>query len=121
MAKVLIVEDAPFIVESFQEVINDQGWQVSGVARTGTEAIELYKRSKPDVVIMDILLPGLDGLSAIKQIRAMDPNAKILVVSALAKKDLDRDCIKAGAKGFIKKPVDSKTLVNSLKSIIEGK
>jgi len=121
MAKILIVEDAPFIVESFQEIIIDQGWQVAGVATTGLEAIEQFKKLRPDVVIMDILLPGLDGLSAIKKIRELDHMAKILVVSALAKKDLDKECLNAGAKAFIKKPFDTKTLVGAIKKILEGK
>ena len=121
MVKILIVEDAPFIVESFREIITDMGWQVSGVAKTGLEAIELFKKDKPDIVIMDILLPGMDGLTAIKKIREMDPTAKIMVVSALAKKDLDKDCLKAGAKAFIKKPFDTKTFTTTLKAILEGK
>jgi len=121
LARILIVEDAPFIVESFTEIIHDQNWEVAGVAKTGLEAIDLYKKQKPDVVIMDILLPGMDGLTAIKKIREIDPKAKILVVSALAKRDLDKECLKAGAKAFIKKPFDTKTFVTSLKAIIEGK
>jgi len=121
MPKIMIVEDAPFIVESFKEIITDQGWEVSCVATTGLEAIDLYKKNKPDAVLMDILLPGLDGLSAIKKIIEMDPKAKILVVSALAKKDLDKDCLKAGAKGFIKKPFDTKTFVTNLKAILGAK
>jgi two-component system chemotaxis response regulator CheY len=120
MARILIVEDAPFIVESFKEIINDQGWQVSGVAKTGFEAIDSYRKNKPDIVIMDILLPGLDGLAAIKKIREIDSKAKILVVSALAKKGLDKECIKAGAKAFIKKPFDTKTFVTTLKALIEA-
>jgi two-component system chemotaxis response regulator CheY len=118
MPSVMIVEDAPFIVESFKEIIADQGWELSCVATTGFEAIERYTKYKPDIVLMDILLPGLDGLSAIKKIIEANPKAKILVVSALAKKDLDKDCIKAGAKGFIKKPFDTKTFVTNIKAIL---
>lgn len=121
MARILIVEDAPFIVESFKEIMSDQGWEVAGVAKTGLEAIDLYKKTRPDVTLMDILLPGLDGLSAIRKIRELDPAATILVVSALAKKDLDKDCIKAGAAGFIKKPFETKVLVNTIKKLIEAK
>lgn len=120
MVRILIVEDAPFIVESFEEIIEDEGWESTGVAETGYEAIDLYKRDSPDLVIMDILMPELDGVSAIKEIREIDPDARIVVVSALAKEGLDKECLEAGALAFVRKPFGVRDLVMTIKDVLEG-
>lgn len=119
MVKVLIVEDAPFIVESFEEIIEDQGWESVGVAKNGIEAVDQFKSSGPDVILMDILMPEMDGVSAIKEIMSIDRDAKIIVITALAKRNLDKECLDAGAKVFIKKPFDIDELVRTIKSIVE--
>jgi len=118
--RVLIVDDAPFMVESFQDIFEDEGWEVVGTASNGREAIRLFTQMKPDIVIMDILMPEMDGLSAIKEIIRNDKKAKIIVVSALAKKDLDTDCLEAGAKVFIKKPFDIDLLIQQMKRTHEA-
>jgi len=120
MVKILIVEDAPFIAESLQEIVEDQDWTVSGIAKTGKEAIELFKKDGPDIVFMDILMPEMDGISAIKNIMSIQKDAKIIVISALAKKGLDEDSIKAGAKAFVKKPFRIEDLVSTVKKVLEG-
>jgi two-component system chemotaxis response regulator CheY len=117
--KILIVDDAPFIVESFTEIFQDQGWNVVGSAVNGKEAIEKFKITKPDIVIMDILMPELDGLTAIRKIIELDKDAKIVVVSALAKRDLDKESIEAGAKFFVKKPFDIDDLIEKIRKVYE--
>jgi two-component system chemotaxis response regulator CheY len=120
MVKILIVEDAPFIAESLQEIVEDQGWEVSGIARTGKEAIQIFERDRPDLVFMDILMPEMDGVSAIKRIVALDKKVKIIVISALAKKGLDKETLDAGAKAFVKKPFKIDALVKIIKRVLEG-
>ena len=120
MVSILIVEDAPFIAESLQEIVEDQGWTVSGIAKTGKEAVELFTKDGPDLVFMDILMPEMDGISAIRNIISIHKDAKIIVISALAKKDLDKDSINAGAKAFIKKPFKIDDLVSTVKKVLEG-
>ena len=97
MAKVLIVEDAPFIREMIRDILESHDHEIAGEAANGLEAIEKYKALKPDVVLMDILMPGMDGLSAIMKIMEQDPKARIIVVSALVKEALRKEAMRAGA------------------------
>jgi two-component system chemotaxis response regulator CheY len=121
MVSIMIVEDAPFIAESLQEIVEDQGWTVSGIAKNGKEAVDLFTKDSPDLVFMDILMPEMDGISAIRNIISIKKDAKIIVISALAKRDLDKDCLEAGAKAFVKKPFKIDELILTVKKVLEGK
>ena len=116
MAKVLIVEDAPFIREMIRDILESHDHEIVGEAANGLEAIEKYKALKPDVVLMDILMPGMDGLSAIMKIMEQDPKAKIIVVSALVKEALRKEAMRAGAVDFVAKPFQVERLLEAVKS-----
>ena len=116
MAKVLIVEDAPFIREMIRDILESHDHEIVGEAANGLEAIEKYKALKPDVVLMDILMPGMDGLSAIMKIMEQDTKAKIIVVSALVKEALRKEAMRAGAVDFVAKPFQVERLLEAVRS-----
>lgn len=104
MASILVCDDALFMRKVLSNFIKDLGHQVVGQAANGDEAVELYSLLRPDLVTMDITMPGLDGLGAVKQIMQRDPSAKIIMVSAMGQQAMVVDAIRSGAKDFIVKP-----------------
>ncbi len=116
MAKVLIVEDAPFIREMIRDILESHDHDIVGEAANGLEAIEKYKALKPDIVLMDILMPGMDGLSAITKIIEQDSSARIIVVSALVKEALRKEAMRAGAIDFVAKPFQVERLLEAVRA-----
>ncbi|MEO0141476.1 MAG: response regulator [candidate division WOR-3 bacterium] len=102
--RVLIADDAKFMRKLLAKILEEGGYEVSGEAETGSEAIALYKRLKPDVVTMDLVMPDMSGIDAIKEIMASDPKARIVVVSAMGQQSLVSEAMSSGAKDFIVKP-----------------
>jgi two-component system chemotaxis response regulator CheY len=118
MAKrVLIVDDAAFMRMLLKDIITKAGYEVAGEAANGIEAVEKYKELKPDVVTMDITMPEMDGITAIKKIREIDPNAKIIVCSAMGQQAMVIEAIQAGAKDFIVKPFQHSRVVEALQKL----
>ena len=97
-----------------QSVLETHGHQIAGVARNGLEAFEKYKELKPDIVLMDILMPGMDGMQSIKKIMEYDQKAKIVVVTALGRPELMKEAVKAGVVGYITKPFEIKRLLGAI-------
>ncbi len=110
MATILLADDLAFIKMVQKEILSKAGYTVVGDASDGVEVIEKYKKLKPDVVIMDITMPKMDGLNALKAIRQLDPNARVIVCSALGQQQLIIEAIKLGAKDFIVKPFEPERL-----------
>lgn len=105
MAKrILITDDALFMRVTLKNILTQNGYEVVGEAANGVESVELYKSLKPDVVTMDITMPEMDGLQALKEIRAHDPSANVVMCTAMGQKSMVVDAIQAGAKDFIVKP-----------------
>ena len=101
---VLIADDSPTMRRTIAEILIDDGWLVAGEAVDGREAVDLYKRLRPDAVTMDIAMPGTDGIEAMAEIREHDPGAKVVVVSAMNQTSLISKAIRTGAQDFIAKP-----------------
>lgn len=116
MKKVLVVEDAEYMRKMFREVLEEYGFEVF-LAESGEEVLEKFEKSKPDVVIMDVLMPRKDGLTVMRELLEKDKNAKIIVVSALGKPSLENDSIKIGAKAFLKKPFNIDRLLFLIEKI----
>lgn len=114
MSRILIVEDAPYIREVFRYALELNKHVIAGEAVNGVEAIDMYRDLKPDIVLMDLLMPVLDGISAIRKIIEMDPKAKIVVVSAISKSSIRDEAMSAGAIDFVPKPFDIKRLVEAV-------
>lgn len=105
MAKILVVDDAAFMRMRISKILTEAGYEVIQ-AENGLEAIEQFKSGHPDAVLMDITMPEMDGLSALKEIRAIDGNASIAMVTALGQQQVVLEAVKAGAKDFLVKPCE---------------
>lgn len=102
--RVLIVDDALFMRTMLRDIFASANWQIVAEAENGEQAIEEYKIHRPDLVTMDIVMPEMGGIDALKEILSDDPGALIVVCSALGQKKLILDAVNAGAKDFIVKP-----------------
>lgn len=110
----LIVDDALIIREMIKDAARPAGWTIAGEATDGRMAIERYQQFRPDAVTLDLVMPEYDGLYALRGIMAADPEAKIVVVSALDQKSVLREAFKLGAFDFLVKPFDRQLLVKTL-------
>src|ERR1700730_2496326 len=104
MARILVTDDAAFMRMQLKDMITKAGYEVVGEAENGNVAVELYEKLRPDLVTMDITMPEMDGVSAVKEIRKLDPNAKIIMCSAMGQQNMVLEAIQAGAKDFLVKP-----------------
>ena len=102
--RILVCDDSILMRKMVCECLADDGWETVGEACDGNEAIEKYKELRPDVVTMDIVMPGADGIYALEKIMEFDPDAKIVVVSALNQTKYISEAIRKGAQDFIVKP-----------------
>ncbi|MBU5454624.1 MULTISPECIES: response regulator [Eubacteriales] len=118
MTRVLIVDDASFMRMMIKDILQKNGFDVIAEASNGLEAVELYKKERPDVVTMDITMPDMDGIEAVKQIRAFDPNAKIIMCSAMGQQSMVMDAIKSGAKDFIVKPFQADRVLEAIRKVV---
>jgi two-component system, chemotaxis family, chemotaxis protein CheY len=106
MKRLLVVDDALFMRKMICGVATEAGWQVVGEAANGAEAVSLYQQHRPDLVTMDLVMPIMGGLEALRQIRSFDPLAKVVVVTALDQKQSLMESIRDGAIDFIVKPFE---------------
>ena len=118
--KLLITDDALIIREIIKDTAQSAGWEVVGQAANGQEAIERYQELRPDAVTLDLVMPEYDGLHALDGILALDPNAKVLVVSALEQKNVLKDAFRRGATDFIVKPFDKAQLLSTLENMLQS-
>ncbi len=120
MAKnVLIVDDAQFMRTMLGKLIEEEGHEIADEAVNGKEAVAKYKESKPDLVTMDITMPEMDGIEATKAIVAEDPDAKVIVCSAMGQKPMVIEALQAGAKDFIVKPIKPEKVKDALNNILD--
>jgi two-component system, chemotaxis family, chemotaxis protein CheY len=119
MAKrILVVDDAAFMRMMIKEILTKNGYEIAGEAQDGVQAVEKYKELRPDLVTMDITMPEMDGVQALKAIRAFDPNANVIMCSAMGQQAMVIDAIQAGAKDFIVKPFQAERVIEAIKKII---
>lgn len=116
MKKVLIVDDAAFMRLNLKNILKDS-YEVAGEAKNGQEAVELYQELQPDIVTMDITMPVMDGLEAIKAIKNIDPDACIVVCSAMGQQKMIIQAIEAGAKDFIVKPFKENRVIEAVNNL----
>ena len=112
--KVLIVDDAVFMRMKLKDILEKNGYEVVGEAQNGKESYEKYQSTAPDLVTMDITMPEVDGLEALKMIRSSDPSAKVIMCSAMGQQGMVMDAIRAGAMDFIVKPFDTDRVIASI-------
>ena len=112
MKRVLIVDDASFMRMSIKNMLANYDFEIVGEAENGVMAIEKYKELQPDIVTMDITMPEMDGLEALREIKKIDPGASVVMVSALGQEARMKEAIIYGAKGFIVKPFKEEMLIS---------
>ena len=117
-ARVLIVDDLAFIKLIIRDTLEKTGFEVAGEASNGIEAIEQYKRLKPDIVLMDITMPRMDGIQALQEIIKFDSSARVIMCSALGQQKLIIQSIQLGAKDFIVKPFKPERIVGAIKKTL---
>lgn len=117
MAKVLIADDAAFMRMKSANLVKELGHDVVEAA-DGAEAVAMYKQHHPDAVLLDITMPVMDGLEALKEILASDPAAKVAMVTALGQQQVIMEAIKSGAKDFVVKPFDAERIQAALWKLV---
>jgi two-component system chemotaxis response regulator CheY len=118
MAKVMIVDDAAFMRMMLRTMLIEGGHEVVGEAANGLEAVQNFMRIKPDLITMDITMPEMDGVEAVREIRKLDPSAKIIMCSAMGQKAMVVDAITAGAKDFVVKPFQKERVIESVNKVL---
>lgn len=114
MARIMIVDDAAFMRMMLRDILTKGGHEVVGEAENGLKAVDKYKEVSPDLVLMDITMPELDGIGAVKRIKAVDPNAKIIMCSAMGQQVMVLESIQAGARDFIVKPFQADRILEAI-------
>lgn len=118
MAKIMVVDDAAFLRAMLRDILVKAGHEVVYEAENGREAIDKYKAYRPDLVTMDITMPVMEGLEAVKEIRKLDPTANIVMCSAMGQKNLVIEAIQSGAKDFIVKPFQTSRVLEAVSNAI---
>ena len=117
MARILIVDDAEFLRMRISKMLVAEGYEVME-AENGVQAVEKYKTEKPDAVLMDITMPEMDGLTALKQIKAYDAKAKIVMLTALGQESVVLEAIKSGARDFVVKPFERERVMSAITKLL---
>lgn len=118
MARILIVDDAKFMRMTLSNILNKANHEIVGEGENGKEAIKLYKELSPDLVTMDITMPEMSGLEAMKEIKKEFPNAKVIMCSAMGQQKMVVEAIEAGAKDFIVKPFDEGRVLDAINRVL---
>jgi two-component system, chemotaxis family, chemotaxis protein CheY len=114
----LVADDAAIIRAKIKDVAIAAGWTIVGEARNGKEAVEKFVACRPAVVTVDLVMPEYDGIYALREILTVDPNAKVIVVSALSQKGVLKDAFQIGAADFVVKPFDKQALLKTLEQVL---
>ena len=115
---VLVCDDAIFMRTMISDILQQSGFEVVGEAETGVEAVAQYRKLKPDLVTMDIVMPDMGGIDAVREITKFDPNARILMCSAMGQQARVVEAIQAGAKDFVVKPYQPSRVLEAVQRVL---
>lgn len=119
MAKnILICDDAAFMRMMIKDILSKNGYEIAGEAENGVKAVEKYNETKPDLVLMDITMPEMDGIQALKAIRELDSSACVIMCSAMGQQAMVIEAIQSGAKDFIVKPFQAERVLEAVKKVV---
>ncbi|MBC5713278.1 response regulator [Roseburia sp. BX1005] len=119
MAKnILICDDAAFMRMMIKDILTKNGYNIAGEAENGVKAVEKYSETKPDLVLMDITMPEMDGIQALKKIKEADANACVIMCSAMGQQAMVIEAIQSGAKDFIVKPFQAERVLEAVKKVV---
>ena len=116
--RLLIVDDAMIMRKRIKDIAEEVGWEVVGEAKNGEEALELYAKESPDLVTLDIVMPKMDGVAALRALMATDPQARVVMVTAVNQKAKLTECIQVGALDFLVKPFEKDHLQRLFKKYL---
>ena len=119
MAKnILICDDAAFMRMMIKDILTKNCYNIAGEAENGAKAVEKYNELKPDLVLMDITMPEMDGIQALKKIKETDPNASVIMCSAMGQQAMVIESIQSGAKDFIVKPFQADRVLEAVQKVV---
>ena len=119
MAKnILICDDAAFMRMMIKDILTKNGYEIAAEAENGAIAVEKYSEAKPDLVLMDITMPDMDGIQALKKIKEIDANANVIMCSAMGQQAMVIEAIQSGAKDFIVKPFQAERVLEAVKKVV---
>ncbi|AEV68554.1 response regulator [Acetivibrio clariflavus] len=116
--RILIVDDAAFMRMMIKDILTKNGYEIVGEAENGARAIDKYKELNPDLVIMDITMPEVDGIAAVREIKKINSDSKIIMCSAMGQQAMVIESIQAGARDFIVKPFQAERVVEAVKKVL---
>ena len=117
MPTILVVDDAAFMRMRCKKLLTQSGYEVIE-ACSGSQAVEMYQTDRPDMVLMDITMPDMDGIAALKEIKAIDPDARIAMVTAMGQQSMVMEALKSGARDFVIKPFDQDRVLEAVKKLM---
>lgn len=120
MARILLCDDSSFMRMMLKKVIVDMGHEIVGEAADGRQAVQMYRKLKPNLTTMDITMPNMDGIEAVKHIHEEDPLARIVMVTAIGQRAIITEALKAGASDFIVKPFDPEQVKATVEKILKS-
>lgn len=118
--KIMLVDDTKFMRMMLANILKPKGYEIIAEAGDGLEAVDKYKQCKPDLVTMDIVMPHMDGIEAVKNIVASDSGAKVIMVTAVGQDSKVKEAIEAGARGYIVKPFQAPQVIEEVEKILSG-
>jgi len=118
VVRVLVVDDLPFMREAVREAIHSAQMRCVGEAANGREALELYRTARPDVVVLDITMPEMGGIEALKKLKKYDSQARVIICSAMGQQPLIIEALKAGAEDYIVKPFYKSKIKNTINNVL---
>ncbi len=118
MANILIVDDAAFMRMMIKNILVDGGFEIVGEAENGRDAIDLFRELRPDLVTMDITMPEMDGIQAVREIKKINNDAKIIMCSAMGQQAMVIESIQAGARDFIVKPFQAERVLEAVRKVL---
>lgn len=116
--RILVVDDAAFMRMMIKDILTKHGYEVIGEAENGLKAVQMYKEHRPDLVTMDITMPEMDGIQAVKEIKKLDPGAKVIMCSAMGQQMMVMEAIQAGARDFIVKPFQQERVIQAVEKAL---
>ena len=116
--RLLVTDDALIIREIIKDAAQSAGWEIAGEASNGQMAVEMYEELRPDVCTIDLVMPEYDGMHGLRGIKAINPEAKVVVVSALDQKNVLKETFRLGVSDFIVKPFDKASLIDTLEQLV---
>mgnify|MGYP000023942982 FL=1 len=118
MKRVMVCDDAAFMRMMIKDILVKNGYEIAAEAENGLKAVEQYPEAKPDLVLMDITMPEVDGIEAVRRIKALDPNANVIMCSAMGQQAMVIEAIQAGAKDFIVKPFQADRVIEAVRKVV---